>query len=353
MSAGISATGRFAAPQLLNLGAPPRLASRPIADLMADTKPRLIAALGAIGIVYDTVGLESSTPMALTGVAIYRDVLRRQAIDDAVTQTFLGSATGAMLDQRAADYGVLRRSLPHTIPEPAPDNRPAGVPPAWTYDATAALWRENDESLRLQARLAWEALSVAGPRGAYAYHARAAHPEVSDAAVYGPESGYVQPGEVLVVVQASTGNTVPRREVLDAVAARLDAHEVVDSFGARTIRAVRDEQSVRPLGARVIINAVEPVPYSVEATLYVRPGTDAAAIRAAASVRALAYADVCLKTGRPVTRAGLITALSLAGADGLPTVDDINLTVPVADVVPNYKQIAALTRSPTLAVEIR
>ncbi len=239
-------SSRFSSPELLNLGPPPDLASRPYETLLIETKAKIVVDMAAIGITYDVANLETDPIIVVAQSDVYRDLLRRRAIDDAIAQTYLGSAAGPYLDVRAADYGVLRRSLPHTLTEPAPVARPTTVPPAWTWDAVAALWKEDDTSLRTRARLSWEALSVAGPAGAYAFHAADAHPAVDGegTVVIGPETDLVEPGEVLLVIQSNLGNGVPSRAVLDTVAARLDAYRVTDGFGASTIRTVRDNQSV-------------------------------------------------------------------------------------------------------------
>lgn len=333
---------RFAAPELLNLGKPPDLASREFEALFQQSLTDLLGRLDAAEIPYDVQGLETDPAVILTQAAAYRDMLRRREIDDAVAQTFLGSATGAMLDARAADYGVLRRSLPHTLPsnQPAPNNRPASVPPAWAWDADAALWREDDRSLRQRARLAWEALSVAGPPGAYVFHALDAHPGVVHAAVYGPESEIVSPGEVLVVVQSATGSGVPSQGILDAVAARLDAYQVTNAFGATQVRSVRDPQSVRPLGAKVLIEAAQVTTFHVDATLEIYAGPDPEALRQTALARLAKFFDQNRLIGRKISREAIIAVLGVADERGLPVIVDVDVRAPENDIEPAYNQIA-------------
>jgi phage-related baseplate assembly protein len=337
-------TGRFAAPELLALGRPPALAFQPYETLFDASRVRLVAGFQSAGIPYDVQGLQTSPPMILAQEAAYRDLLRRQAIDDAVAQTYLGSASGAFLDQRAADYGVLRRSLAHSGDGTPGVDRPDTVPPAWSWDATAALWREDDDSLRSRARLAWEALSVAGPAGAYAFHAADAHPAVyaDGTNVIGPETGLVDPGEVLVVVQSFLGTGVPTIGVLDAIAARLDAAEVIDAAAASTLLPVRQRQSVRPLGARVTVQACQPLTFNITATLHLLAGPDPEAIRLAAVARLNAYLASRRRVGVEVPRSGIIAALHLTGTDGLPVCDEVTLTVPSADVVPSHIELATI-----------
>lgn len=337
----VSIAGRFASPALLALGPPPDLASQPFETLLAAVKAKFVVDMAAIGIAYDVAALETDPAVILAEAAVYRDLLRRREIDDAVKETYLGSATGEWLDRRAADYGVLRRTMPHTIDLPAPANRPPEVPPAWIWDATAALWREDDASLLLRARLAWEALSVAGPPGAYAFHAADAHPGIDGTGtlVIGPETGLVNPGQVLLVLQSNIGIGTPTPEMLDAVAARLDAYTTVYSDGTSSFGLVRDQQSVRPLGAQVTVQGCTMLPVDVTATIYVSPQGDPATIQLAAADRLAAYFAQVHKIGASIRQSGLMAALSVTGTDGLPTVDEVVITAPAEDVVPTYSQL--------------
>lgn len=337
-------TGRYAAPELLALGPPPKLASRDYETALVELKAKIVFDMQAIGLPYDMQMLETDSGVVLGQASLYLDTLRRTSIDDAIAQTYLGSATGAFLDARAEDYGVLRRSLPHGADGVPPVARPADVPPLWTWDADAQLWREDDESLRTVAFLAWGALSVAGPADAYAYHAAIAHPAVFAAAtnVIGPETGIVEPGEVLIVLQSTLGDGVPAIGVLEAVAARLDAFEIIDGDGVSTLRPVRDRQSVRPLGARVTVQACQPIAFDVAATLYLSPGPDPEAIRLTALARLDALLARKRRIGTEVPRSGLIAAIHVAGADGLPVADEVALAAPAADVEPSHLELATV-----------
>ncbi|TPK15167.1 hypothetical protein FJ872_19405 [Mesorhizobium sp. B2-5-9] len=327
--------GRYASPELLRLGRPPDLASVPFETLYQQSLARLSADLATAGIPYNVGTLESDPVVILTQDAAYRDLLRRRQIDDAVAQTFLGSASSTMLDQRAADYGVLRKVLT----------------PATT---TTAAVMEDDESLRIRARLAWEALSVAGPSGAYLFHAAEAHPQVlaEGTAVYGPESGHVEPGEVLVVVQSRDAIGVPSVAVLDSVASRLDAWQVTDGFGFTRLRTARDEQSVRPLGAKVLIRACRPLTYYVTATIYVRGGPDPEIIRQIASDRLDAYLATRRRVGVEVPTSAILAALHVADANGLPIVEEVTLAAPLSDIVPAFDELAVCTVT-RISVEVR
>ncbi|GJD88181.1 hypothetical protein BHAOGJBA_1694 [Methylobacterium hispanicum] len=354
-------TARFAAPALLKLGPPPALAAQAFDTLLDTSKARLLAEMAAAGIAYDVANVDSDPAVRVTRVAVHRTVLRRQMIDEAVAQTFLGSATGPMLDQRAADYMTVRRSIASEDPTLVlePNVRPDDVPPLWTWQpymeaaGILAAWYEDDESLRSSALLAWEALSVAGPKGAYAYHAGQAHPNVlvRGVGVYGPEDGFVPAGEVYVVVQSNLPGGVPSAGVLDAVARRLDAFFVIDETGAVRVRTARDAQSVRPLGAKVSVMANQPLTYGVAATLYIPAGADADALLAQARANLAAYEVSQQYSGVARTLSGLETALSCANADGLPTIPNVVVSQPPTDLAVAYNQIAILG-DVSLTVEI-
>lgn len=331
-------TGRFAAPELLQLGRPPLLAFSPFDVLREQALADFAARMTAAGLPFTVGGLRSDPAGKLIDVVSYRDLLRRHQIDDAVAQTFLGSATGAFLDQRAADYGVVRRTV-FAIDAAATVEPNAGRPAAdWTFASGPARWVEPDDSLRIRARLAWEAQSTAGPPGAYVFHALDADPDVLDAACYGPESGHVAAGEVLVVVQSRSSTGIPSKPTIDAIAARLDASEVVYGDGTTRLRPARDEQSVRPLGAYVRIAACQPVVYTTTATLYVSPDGDRQALRQIAIERLTAYLARRRRIGLRVSREARIAVISLADVDSLPVIEEVDMVE--GDVVPGHMQIA-------------
>jgi phage-related baseplate assembly protein len=311
---------RFAAPPLLNLGSPPDLASVNYEVQLAAAKALLVQGITARGGTFDTDVLESEPAVILTEDAVYRDGLRRREIDDAVAQTYLSSASGEHLDARAADYGVVRRVVQFANPL---TNTPEIL--------------EDDDSLRLRAHLAWEALSVAGPSGAYVFHALDAHPSLLDAVAYGPESGFVAPGEVLVVLQARGGNSIATDGMVDAVAARLDAIEVVYANGSSQLVAGRNDQSVRPLGARVTVMAGQPLIYNTTATLYVEGSVDREGVRTAALERLEAYQASRRRIGARVPASGREAALTLMDLDGLAAVEDVDVVE--GDIIPNHTQI--------------
>ena len=126
----------------------------------------------------------------LLEVGAYVRLLLGGRVNDAVRGVFLATATAADLDNVAAAVNVAR--LPG----------------------------ENDDALRSRAQLAWEALSAAGPTGAYRFHALSV-PGVRDVRVTSPD-----PGEVLVGVLSHAANGAADQALLDAVSGALNASSV-------------------------------------------------------------------------------------------------------------------------------
>ena len=98
---------------------------------------------------------------------------------------------------------------------------------------------ESDQSFRDRWFSALEALSVAGPKGAYKFHALSASNTIISASVLGPEDGGVNPGTVEIRILTNTG--VPTQSILDAVLAACNGDTVrptcdtVLVFGANQI----------------------------------------------------------------------------------------------------------------------
>ncbi|WP_204322984.1 baseplate J/gp47 family protein, partial [Streptococcus pneumoniae] len=97
----------------------------------------------------------------------------------------LAYASGSDLDVIAANYNVKRQVI-----QEANNNVTPKIPEIL----------EDDTSLRLRTQLAFEGLSVAGPRSAYIFHALSAHPDVADVSVVSP-----QPANVTVTILSRNG----------------------------------------------------------------------------------------------------------------------------------------------------
>ena len=283
---------------------------------LAERMSELTARLAAAGIPYDVGALESDPLKKVEEHAAYYELLLLQRINEAVRAVLLPTSLGADLENLSSDLGVARLTI-----APATD--------------TAAAAMEDDVSLRRRRQLAVEALTVAGPEGAYLFHAlsttrRVDGVEVSvvkDAAVYGPTSTRetapgvavaigVAPGHVHLPIISRTGNGAASPEDVAAVTAKLNAREV------------------RPIADYVTVSAAAITPYAVTAVLRVGPGADPELVRQQAITRMAAYTQRQHRVGAAVLRSALYATAHVAGSDGLPVVDQVVLSSPAADVDP-------------------
>lgn len=241
----------------------------------------------------------------------------RQTVKDVLDASIEGDTLNALLETFAYFYMV-------KVAEENDKAKALMLPYAWgtTLDVlaynlygTSRLGvgtpdQELDEALRERAMLSWEALSTAGPYGAYTFHALSAHPKVKGVAVFGPESGLVQPGQAKIVVLSKDANGIPTPGVVAAVKAYLTASER------------------RPLTDEVIVVPAGVLAYAVEATLKVLPGPDGGLIRSTALGRLHAYVSERHRIGATVPLSGIMAALTVEG------VDRVILASPSADVEP-------------------
>ncbi|UMB75390.1 baseplate J/gp47 family protein [Dickeya fangzhongdai] len=243
-----------------------------------------------------TLALESEPVLKLLQENAYREILLLQRINEAAQACMVAYALGNDLDQLAANYNVDRLTV-----TPADE---AAVPPV---DAVL----ESDDDLRQRIPAAFEGLSVAGPTGAYAFHALSADGRVSDATAISPS-----PAAVTVTVLSREGDGAAPDDLLAAVAAALN------------------DESVRPVADRVTVQSARVVPYAVTARLYLYPGPEAEPIRQAAEAKLTAYISAQRRLGRDIRRSALYAALHVEG------VQRVELDSPAADVVLDDTQAA-------------
>lgn len=152
---------------------------------------------------------------------------------------------------------------------------------------------ETDSAYRERIRQAPERFSVAGPDGAYLYHAKAASSLITDVAVYSPSAGVVEIRPLLA------GGVVPGNEILDAVKTACSA------------------KTVRPLTDKVQVLAPEAIAYNVDVVYYINQ--DNATIAASIQTAVITAVNEWVlwqksKLGRDVNPSELITRMVSAGA---------------------------------------
>lgn len=231
--------------------------------------------------------VESDPVVKLLQLFAYRELLLRQRINDAARAVMPAYAVGADLDNIAALFGITRFTL-------TPADEALGIPAVM----------ESDADFRRRMVLAPEGYSVAGPEGAYIFHALSADADVLDASATSPAAG-----EVLVSVLSRTGNG----------AASVDLVDTVDAY-------VSDETR-RPLTDFVTVQSAEIVEYAVDATLTTFSGPDGGVVLAAAQDSLNAYIEASHRIGRDITRSAIFAALHVEG------VQNVELTTPAADIV--------------------
>lgn len=236
--------------------------------------------------------LPSDPAFKILEVCTYFRMLDRQRVNDAARGVMLAYAVGTDLDHLGAPFGVARLVLDPGKPD-------EGVQP--TY--------EGDEDFRRRIQLAPEGFSVAGPEGAYVFHALGADPRALDASATSPA-----PAEVVVSVLSREGDGAASAELLAAVRAALSA------------------ESVRPLTDEVTVQSAEVIPYSVDATVYTYAGPDSQVVMAEAAARLQRYVSESHRLGRDVTLSGLYAALHAEG------VQRVSLAAPTADIVADRTQ---------------
>jgi len=246
-----------------------------------------------------TLALESEPIVKVLQENAYREVILRQRINEAAKSVMVAYALDADLDQLGANNGVERLTI-----TPADSST---IPP------TAAVMESNDD-FRARIAAAFEGLSVAGPTGAYEYHARSADGRVADASAISPS-----PAVVTVTVLAREGDG----------SAAVDLLAVVD-------KALNDE-NVRPVADRVSVQPAEIINYEIEAEIYVYPGPEAEPVRAASEAKLAAYVTAQKRLGRDIRLSALYAAIHVEG------VQRVNLIKPAADVVLNKTQAAYCT----------
>lgn len=291
---------RFVAIDLAKLPPPDAVQVPDFEALLAERKADIVARVAArvddpalIADLQAVLNLESEPLTIDAEVGTYREVIMHERINDAVRAVLLPTSRGADLDALCSRLGVQRMTI-----TPATQ--------------TAAAVMESDSELQYRYQLALEAFSVAGPYGAYEFHARSTHPGVKDAACYGPESGLVTPGQTLTVLLSRTGNGAASAEIVNAVTAKLGNEDVV------------------PDTDQVFVRSATITNYAISYHLQVRPGADPAVLVNAAIAALTAYAAECHKVGHIV---------ALSALDGAAHQDRVNVVravraSPVAEVNP-------------------
>lgn len=276
---------------LSKLDAPKVLEDLNFESLLADRKAEFIALFPQDERPFwqARLSLESEPITKLLQEVVYLQLMERNRINNAAKATMLAYANGSDLDVIAANYNVKRQVI-----QEANNNVTPKIPEIL----------EDDTSLRLRTQLAFEGLSVAGPRSAYIFHALSAHPDVADVSVVSP-----QPANVTVTILSRNGQGEANESLLNVVRAKLN------------------DDDIRPIGDRVIVQSAVIQSYEIRAKLHLYRGPEYEPIKAAALKKLTAYTKEKHRLGRDISLSGIYAALHLEG------VQRVELISPTADIV--------------------
>ncbi|AEK60841.1 baseplate assembly protein [Collimonas fungivorans] len=247
-----------------------------LAEQLADLQERDTSYVGLV---------ESDPAMKILQVTAYRELKVRQRINEAARAVMLAYAMDEDLDHLGALMDVPRLQITSANPDKGTD---------------AVM--ESNEDYRRRIQLAPQGLSVAGPEGAYIFHALSADGRVRNATATSPS-----PGHVVVTILSREGDGTASQELIDIVTARLY------------------EDGVRPLTDFVEVRSATIDRYQVRATLYSFAGPDSTVVVAEALKRMQQYAKDAHQLGRVPTLSGIDAALVVAG------VERVKLSTPNSD----------------------
>lgn len=234
------------------------------------------------------LNLESEPITKLLEENCYLQLLERDRINTAAQATMLAYATGSDLDVIAANFNVSRKIIQQANNQVTPP-----IPAVY----------EDDTALRLRAQLAFEGLSVAGPRAAYVYHGLSAHSDVADISVVSPT-----PAHVVVTVLSRKGQGTAAEDVLTAVRNRLN------------------DDNIRPIGDRVTVQSATIAPYQIRAKLHIYRSPEYEPIKQVAQNNLEKYTEERHRLGRDISLSGIYAALHIEG------VQRVELLEPSADI---------------------
>lgn len=287
-----------------------------LSEMLADLEARTIAA----GLPFTPL-VESDPVLKNLETVAFREFNLRQRVNDAAKANMVAYAIDGDLDNLGALMGVKRLTLD-------PGDAARGIPKTM----------ESNDDYRRRIILSPEGFSVAGPVGAYVYHALSADSDVLDASATSPT-----PDDIKAIVQSVLASHGASPVLMTDMAAALEAAtwpgEVIVTVLSRTgsgiappalVKKVADAvnaDDVRPMTDIVTTKSAEIVPYSVRATIYTYPGPDSSVVMADALTRLKKYQASVHRLGKDVAMSGLSGALHTAG------VQRVKFDAPLNDIV--------------------
>lgn len=291
---------RFSAINLAGLPPPDVIETLDYETIVRDMRNDLVARFPDIAGVID---LESEPARKLIEAFAYRELLLRARINDAARSVLLASAYGTNLDHLAALFATARMQI---------------------EDETGALVAEDDARLRRRVQLAPDAFSVAGPEGAYVYHALSAAPWARDATAI-----MTTPGRVCVTMLRSGDDPIPSLEEREAV------------------RLSLIDNNVRPLTDMVEVLGPAVHPVTINATLTLYPGPDGNLVRNRAVAALTTWVETNPMLGMNLRRSAIFSKLHQEG------VHSVDLISPAADLVLGPTEVYAVESITITVADLR
>ncbi len=271
---------RFTAIDLSGLPPPDIIATLDYEAIVKDMRDDLVARFPLIAGVID---LESEPARKLIEAFAYRELGLRARINDAAKAVLLASSYGTNLDHLGALFATERQD------------------------------DESDARFRRRIQLAPEAFSVAGPAGAYQYHALTAAPWARDVSAISPRPGVVR----LTVLKDGDD---PRPTLAEREAIRLH---------------LKDE-AIRPLTDVVQVQAPAIRRTAIRARLTLYPGPDGNVVRDRALAAVTAWVEANRMLGMNLRRSALFAKLHQDG------VHSVELSAPTDDLVLDVTEVYAI-----------
>ncbi len=218
-------------------------------------KTSLVSNMAEAGIDYDERDLEFDPGVILEEVDAGREMLARQAINDAGLANMLAHSKGPDLEGLAALFGIARAVV--------------GV------DQNDEPIYETDARLRRRVQLAPEAFATAGSAGAYIFHALKAESNIADASVQNPATG-----EVVVTVMSDRTDPAATADEVDAVRNHLMADDV------------------KPITDILTVQGADVIEVDIAANLVLYGGPDASVVLSDARANLEAFLRLNKRLGR-------------------------------------------------------
>ncbi|MFV0576049.1 MAG: baseplate J/gp47 family protein [Vibrio sp.] len=219
--------------------------------------------------------VESDPTVKNLEVSAYDETVQRQRVNDAALSVMLPWSEDTDADNLASFFNLEREVI-----QKADDTV---TPPI------EAIY-ETDDALKRRCLLAWSAITTAGPRKSYIYHALSSSSQVKDADAY-----RVSPGNVNVVVLSHEGNGTAS----DALLATVDGQIT--------------SESVRPLCSNAKSISAKIYEYEITAVLDIETIAAKDSIIQTALENAQLYVDKAHRIGGLVSESALDAAMHIEG----------------------------------------